>query len=403
MADTRTERSILVFPKRFMVVTGIWRASSITSHPTMQKVYVAYCIFIKLYYTLFVTSLITEFALSVASTNSVEFTQLSYIISALTMFYATLVCDTVNFKRIISYIEDPVSPLARREDEEISKLHSRHLKIGKVVSTILVLTVASTGSAVVFENIWRNVVNIKHHSGTNDTALSIANLYYFGIFRRPKIVFAFVEDFLCVFNTILTLATKSITLTCMIFASYALQELQLGFRRIGAERNFKLNLEQVISQHRNVISYVNLLNRMVKYLILFECVFESLNVAAISVQMTKSESQSFLSLALYLSYVLIQIFLLGWTANEIKIQSVALSDALYESPWYEQSESIKKVILVMIKLAQKPLTLTVGPFDAMTMQSALAVTHLYEKFNFSTVPTGMFNSRSSRHLIRMLL
>ncbi|XP_060533053.1 odorant receptor 30a-like [Cylas formicarius] len=390
MVAKQAERSILDFPKRFMVVTGIWRTSSITPHPTMQKVYVAYCIFIKLYYTLFVALLIIEFGRSLASTNSVEFRQLCYIISTVTIFYATLVCDTVNFRRLISYIEDRVSRVAGCDDEEISILHSRQLKIGKLVSTILVLTVASTGSAVVFENIWRNVVNMKYYSGRNETAdiVSIVNLYYFGISRRPKIVFVFVDEFLCVFNTTLTLATKSITLSCMLFASVALQELQIGFRRIGSDRDVKLNMEQVISQHRELISYVELLNNMVKYIILFEYVFESLNVAAISVQMTKSESQTLLSLALYLTYVLIQIFLLGWIANEIKNQSVALSDALYESPWYEQNESSKKVILVMIKQAQKPLTLTIGPFDAMTLQSALAI--IKASYSYVTLLTNSY-------------
>ncbi|XP_060533601.1 odorant receptor 2a-like [Cylas formicarius] len=387
----RPQNSILDFPKRFMVITGIWRASSITLNSSAQKAYIAYCVFVKLYYSLFVALAVIKFTMSVLSENSTEFRQLSYIISMLTTLYAAMVCDTINFRRIISYIEDRENYLAGCDDEDLLKLYSLLTKTGKFVSTTLVLTVASTGSAVILENIWRNVAIAKHNSGGNGTAeiAFIIDLYYFGLTtRKPATAFILVNECMSVFNIIMTFATKSITLTCMIFASYALQELQIRLRKIGMDADVDFGFKRAVSQHLDVISYIHDLNDLVKYLILFEYLFESLNVAVLSVQLAAYESQTLLSSASYLSYLLLQIFMLGWTADEIKMQSVALSDALYQCPWYEQNEASKKVILVMIKLTQKPLTLTIGPFDAMTMQSALAI--IKGSYSYVTLMTNSY-------------
>lgn len=54
-------------------------------------------------------------------------------------------------------------------------------------------------------------------------------------------------------------------------------------------------------------------------------------------------------------------------------KSLAISDAIYESPWYEQSEAAKKLLLIMLMRAQKPFTLTIGPFNPMTTETVLMV------------------------------
>ncbi|XP_060533393.1 odorant receptor 49b-like [Cylas formicarius] len=302
--------------------------------------------------------------------------QLSFVIPMLTVLYAMLVCGTDNFRRVISYITEEETHLSTCDDEEILKLHSRHLRIGKFVSTILVFTVASTGTAIVLENLYRNLPTLKRSSGGNDTIEvdTIFDVYYFGIDKsKHAVAFVLVNEIVCVFNTTLTLAVKSIMLTCMIFAAFALSALRIRFRKVDAKEDVGLSLKHLIVQHQRVIGYVDDLNDLVKHIILFEYVFESLTVAAVSVQLATCEPKLMPPTASYLCYLLLQILMLGWTTNEIKVQSLALSDGLYESPWYRQNESSKRVLLVMTRLTQKPLTLTIGPFGAMTMQSALAV------------------------------
>ncbi|XP_060520016.1 odorant receptor Or2-like [Cylas formicarius] len=110
-----------------------------------------------------------------------------------------------------------------------------------------------------------------------------------------------------------------------------------------------------------------------KYLMLLEYTLSSLNVASVSIQVTSVEP-SVTSLAfpiIYLCLLVFQVFVLGWYSNEIKMQSLALGDAAYKSQWYEQNDKVKKLILMMIMRSQRPLVLAIGPFGAMTTQSAL--------------------------------
>ncbi|XP_060534044.1 odorant receptor 30a-like isoform X2 [Cylas formicarius] len=362
-------RSFLKFSERIMILTGIWHPALITGKSALQKLYLTYYVFVKLYFALFFTSASMELFLSVGPGRSSPrlFKQLSYIIPSLSIFYAKIACGTVNFRRIVSYVKEKEKLFCNCEDEDISNLHSRCYRIARLVNMILILTVASTGIAVVLENLWRNINTLPYNSTSE--IVSIIELHYFGISRKPAMVFVLLEEFMCVFNTTLTLATKSITLTCVIFAGYALKVLQIKFRNIGQDGDVNSSLNHVITQHQDVTRYISRLNDLVKYLILIEYVLESLNVAAVSVGLVTNGSQTVLSSVSYLSYLLLQIFLLGWTANE----SIALSDALYECSWYEQNESSRKVLLLMIAFTQKPLKLTIGPFDAMTLQSALTV------------------------------
>ncbi|KAL1488318.1 hypothetical protein ABEB36_014796 [Hypothenemus hampei] len=69
--------------------------------------------------------------------------------------------------------------------------------------------------------------------------------------------------------------------------------------------------------------------------------------------------------------LLLQLVILAWSANEITIQSVNIAQAIFEYYWYEQSEHVKKILLIMIMRAQKPLFLSIGPFRPMNMQAGL--------------------------------
>nr|QWT83551.1 odorant receptor 52 [Eucryptorrhynchus scrobiculatus] len=69
--------------------------------------------------------------------------------------------------------------------------------------------------------------------------------------------------------------------------------------------------------------------------------------------------------------ILLQIFVLGWCANEICHESVGVANAICASDWYEQSEKVKKLLIIMIMRAQKPIGITAGPFFLMTTGSAL--------------------------------
>ncbi|XP_060518619.1 odorant receptor Or2-like isoform X2 [Cylas formicarius] len=135
-----------------------------------------------------------------------------------------------------------------------------------------------------------------------------------------------------------------------------------------------MNLKCLVSDHCSVIRYVKNLNDSVKYPILLEYILNSMSVAAVSVEVIMEEHNNLMFRpAFYLCLLVVQVFTMGLISNEVIIQSIMLTDALYESPWYDQNKYIQKLLLTVIIRCQRPLVLTIGPFQPMTLGSALAI------------------------------
>ncbi|XP_066154202.1 odorant receptor 49b-like [Euwallacea fornicatus] len=78
-------------------------------------------------------------------------------------------------------------------------------------------------------------------------------------------------------------------------------------------------------------------------------------------------------LIFYFLTLLTQLIMVAWSCNEIKIQSEALGDALFQSRWYLLDQQSKQNVLFMIRRIGKPLYMTIGGFGPMTTNSIILV------------------------------
>ncbi len=60
-----------------------------------------------------------------------------------------------------------------------------------------------------------------------------------------------------------------------------------------------------------------------------------------------------------LLYSFFEIFMIMYLANEITIESDQLSYCLFESNWFDQSESTKKCVIILCEMIKKPHQLKV--------------------------------------------
>ncbi|ENN81885.1 hypothetical protein YQE_01732, partial [Dendroctonus ponderosae] len=121
------------------------------------------------------------------------------------------------------------------------------------------------------------------------------------------------------------------------------------------------------------ISFVGELNVLMKYLIFVECTVISIIIASVLFQLIFVPT-SLAASTLYIAVsctVLSQIFVLSWISNEIEVESLSISDALFESRWYEQTQKVKKIIIIIMMRSRKPLRIMIGPFYPLTIHTAL--------------------------------
>ncbi|XP_030750615.1 odorant receptor Or2-like [Sitophilus oryzae] len=121
--------------------------------------------------------------------------------------------------------------------------------------------------------------------------------------------------------------------------------------------------------------YVENLNTAIKYVILYEFLINSVNVASIAFQLiTVSDYTKLIFAVIFFCLQVNQIFIIAITANEIQVQSVAVATNAYNSNWYEEyNKEIRQMMSMIILRAQKPAELTIGPFTPMTTDTAITV------------------------------
>ncbi|XP_060533386.1 odorant receptor 30a-like isoform X2 [Cylas formicarius] len=397
MNHARPHQSILNFSKRFMMTSGIWRLPTINC-PTIAKIYAVYSTTIQTFYSIVAVSFGIQFASTFidkfAKNSEAVFKEASYIITLVIIEYASIVCQRKNMRNIMTFILHEEHHIFENEDEDVRKTYLGHLKFCWKSNAVLFAFTCCSGAAIVLENLVLQLEVHKLNRELNETRPKPLplDLYYWQFDPDKYDTFLLIVHDVWLTNTMfLIVSTKTIVFTCIIFAPSIMTRLQMKLNTLK-EGEVWSSVKKLAREHQKIIEFVEQLNDSIKYLILLEYLLNSLNVATISVQFITDDKKMIAGLVFYLSFLFVQTFILGWSANEIKLQSTALSDAMYQTSWYNQSRYIQKMLLTMMVQSQKPLAVTVGPFEAMTTQSALTVM----KASYSYV-TLMMNNYDKRY------
>ncbi|XP_060534036.1 odorant receptor 46a-like isoform X1 [Cylas formicarius] len=373
-----THEPILKHSRFCMIIAGIWPLALPTHKLLLRSAYSLYSGLLKLYFPMFLVSLCVEFGIKTIDGKNVDqiFSQLIYVIALVSVGIAALLYQRRDFREIIRYVmkDDMVVYL---EEEEIRRCHLEQVRFcSKACMAITILTIGA-GTSICLENFWRRFEVGQLNKRQNESVEKPFpyDLYYYSVDKDKHAgILLIVNDIAVIVNGLLVASTKIVFFSCVIYPASILKRLQIRFERWKGDGGCLLVvLRELVRQHQTVIWFITKLNGSIKYLIFMEFLLNSLNIAAVSIQFITFEKTMLASPILFFGILFTQTFVLGWSANEIKVQSLMLADALYRSPWYEQNETVKKMVLTMIMRAQTPLVLTIGPFDAMTTQSALAI------------------------------
>lgn len=78
-----------------------------------------------------------------------------------------------------------------------------------------------------------------------------------------------------------------------------------------------------------------------------------------------------------LSHGIFDIFLVMYLGNEIYLESYGLPYCLFESNWMDQSESCKKIIIIMSEVLKKPQELVIFKLYPMNLERFTSVSSTY--------------------------
>ncbi|XP_060518390.1 odorant receptor 63a-like [Cylas formicarius] len=398
---------ILDFAKYCMMLAGIWRLSLPTENPLLRRLYRFYSAFIQVYFPMFLISLSLQLTISITDNNAQQtlsktFEQLSYVIGLLTVGVAAVLYQTNSVKEIITYIIAEDADIARSADKEELRSHSEQVQFCRRSSFGIAILSVWMGISMCSVNYWTRFQIDKYkgeHNGSVEMPFAY-DLYYYKLNKvEHASILLLINDASVVVCGLLAASTKIFFFSCIIFPSSILKRLQIRFRRMAvSEERALVVMKEFVLQHQRVIRFIGKLNASMKYVIFLEFLLNSLNIATVSFQFISVRTSllsirlsilHYFKIILFFAFLFTQTFVLGWSANEIKIQSLALANAVYSSPWYQQCKTIKGMLLIMMVRAQRPLVLTIGPFDAMTTQSALAI--MKASYSYISVMMNNYN------------
>ncbi|XP_060516103.1 odorant receptor 45b-like isoform X2 [Cylas formicarius] len=373
---------ILDMPKLCMISAGIWRLPLPVENVILKKTYTVYRKFVRVCFPIFLASLCIQCTLTLLDKNSSKtteelFKQLSYFITLLIVEVATILWQRDEVLRLISFVYEEEEKIFRSGEKIIIQAHLKQVHFCKNSNWIVLVFTLFAGSTMILETYWRRF-EVEKYNREHNATLPVPFLFELYCYKfdaeKHAAVLHYVNDFAAIINGFRIVSTKTIFFSCIMFVPSVLKQLCIRFRKMGTyEDDIFVILRHLILEHQEVNRFVKKLNDCVKYLILMEYLLDSLNVAATSIQFITYDRKMLASPIFYISHLFVQTFILAWNANEVKIQSLALADAIYDSPWYKQTMGVKKSLLTVILRAQRPLLLTIGPFDAMTTQSGLAI------------------------------
>ncbi|KAH1020312.1 hypothetical protein HUJ04_009993 [Dendroctonus ponderosae] len=120
-------------------------------------------------------------------------------------------------------------------------------------------------------------------------------------------------------------------------------------------------------------SYVTYFNDAMGASMVFDFFQSSFQIAAILTQVLGNQITwvMFVFVSTFFVSMVFRLILYYYHANDVMYLSQRLSYSIWEANWFEQPNRLKRMILMFILRTQKPLTYRIGIFSVMTLQSCI--------------------------------
>ncbi|XP_073960849.1 odorant receptor 4-like isoform X2 [Choristoneura fumiferana] len=132
----------------------------------------------------------------------------------------------------------------------------------------------------------------------------------------------------------------------------------------------KRKFVEVVKRHQELIHLVDQIEILYSKSTLFNIVSSSVLICLSGFNVTSLEDMSVVfSFLAFLFMSLTQIFLLCYFGDMLMRSSMELSEAVYNTSWYQMDQSMKKNILFVLARARRPCKLTAANFADVNLRA----------------------------------
>ncbi|XP_060535246.1 odorant receptor 67c-like [Cylas formicarius] len=370
------ERELFKTTKLLMVFSGLWRLELSNSRRFVRSAYKIYSLSLQVFFNSVIISFVLEFCRLVSNDINTAIKILSRLIYVALLTMKLTLCQSKSMRKLLSIALQDESDIYRQHDSEIRRIYTKHVKYCNKITTAI--TICSFVLDIYLTEIGiEKSYKFSHNTANSSLERPLPSPLWYPFDRNKfhvcALTYQIIETFL---TAIYSGSVQGVSNTVTIFFRAQLQILQHQLRHFDrfefaqSDGEIGNHLRILVQKHQDLIKWFDQLNQLFKKILLLEYSVSSMLMAAVLIQIFQGEDVMFNGI--YFCFIFGQLTILSWNANEIKIQSSELSQSLYESRWFECRQAEKMVIRIMMMRCQKPLTLTIGSFGAMTADVALS-------------------------------
>nr|AQQ73533.1 olfactory receptor 64 [Heliconius melpomene rosina] len=144
-------------------------------------------------------------------------------------------------------------------------------------------------------------------------------------------------------------------------------------------------LGRCVVRHQTVLHQVNLLQKYFSIPILAQFTV-SMGIICVSAYQLAFETTSLvriISMVAYLMVMMLQVFLYCYQGNQLVMDSIGVSSAGFDFPWYACSIPIQKSLLILMMRTKRVARLTAGGFTELSLATFMAI--IKASYTFFTV------------------
>ncbi|XP_076255435.1 uncharacterized protein LOC143193239 [Rhynchophorus ferrugineus] len=379
--DTEKNTRLIGFLKTLMICTGTW-SYHWTDNLILKKLYKYFFFFPLSVFAAFYILIIMELFRVLYERDNLEKLLLNLGIvldaSKITIRFFVYFKNKV-FDKVKDIMMDE-QDIFQSQDPEVTDYYLERAKSWRSTLILLYITTCLCAYGYMIVEVSSNIIVNKRHKANNESVEPpfLYQIYFPNPVENIMSLYC-VNCFMVTFIILAVNVSFGLSTTCMVYGATQLEIFQIRLKRIHeiAQKSYNgdvaLTLKMYVIKHQNLMAYITNLNECIRGATLGEFLISSINCASVVADITKVDKLGLDATysGCYVILLILQIFTYASAANEIKIQSAAIADTIYESEWYHFDKSSLKMMNILQARAQKPLEMTIGPFSAMTNETAV--------------------------------
>ncbi|KAI7815589.1 Odorant receptor Or36 [Rhyzopertha dominica] len=133
-------------------------------------------------------------------------------------------------------------------------------------------------------------------------------------------------------------------------------------------------IRELVLKHQTLIKYVNDVDDLVTNLMTLEFATCSIQLASAVFQLIVKEMdfEQLPNIAV-IAAAMAQLLFFYWPANEVRLKSMEISNAVWNSDWFKCNPKIRRDLNFIMMRAQRPLVLHIKPVYIMSIETALMI------------------------------